>query len=110
MDEQIKERLSRRSVWVRALFMVIFALAYAIAEFLVWVVAVVQFFVVLFTGGANERLLQFGNNLSAYAWQVLRYVTFNSETQPFPFNDWPDEEVGENPWAGELPEEPESDG
>lgn len=99
MDEQIKERLTRRSVWVRALFMVLFAIAYSVAELLVWVVAIVQFFIVLFSGRANERLLQFGNNLSAYAWQVLRFVTFNTETQPFPFTEWPDEQVGENPWT-----------
>lgn len=102
MDDQIKERLTRRSVWARALFMVLFAVAYSIAELLVWVVAIAQFLVVLFAGPANEPLLRFGNNLSAYAWQVLRYVTFNSETQPFPFADWPDEAVDANPWSGDL--------
>jgi hypothetical protein len=25
-------------------------------------------------------------------------VTFNTETQPFPFSSWPDESVDENPW------------
>ena len=99
MDEQIKERLSRRSVWVRAIFMVLFAIAYGVAEFLVFVAIVIQFFIVLFTGGANERLLRFGNNLSAYIYRVLRFQTFNSEDQPFPFSDWPDEPATDNPWT-----------
>ncbi|MDE0063190.1 MAG: DUF4389 domain-containing protein [Gammaproteobacteria bacterium] len=112
MDEQIKERLTRRAVWVRALFMVFFAIAYAVAELVVWAVVVVQFFIVLFTGRANEKLLQFGNNLSAYVWRVFRYQTFNTESQPFPFDDWPEEKVGDNPWmeepelAEDPPEEP----
>ncbi len=112
MDDRIKERLTRRAVWVRALFMVFFAIAYAVAELVVWAVVVVQFFIVLFTGRANEKLLQFGNNLSAYVWRVFRYQTFNTESQPFPFDDWPEEKVDDNPWTEEpdtteeRPEEP----
>ena len=101
MNDQIKERLTRRAVWVRALFMVFFAIAYAIAELVVGAVVIVQFLVVLFTGGANERLLRFGNNLSAYVYRILRYQTFNTESQPFPFADWPNEKVADNPWMGE---------
>ena len=63
--------------------------------------AVIQFFIVLFTGGANEQLLRFGNNLSAYVYRILRFQTFNTESQPFPFADWPDEAVADNPWTGE---------
>ena len=99
MDEQIKKRLTRRSVWLRLLYMVIFAIALAVVEFLVWILVIAQFLIVLFSGRANERLLQFGNNISAYAWQLLRFQTFNTETQPFPFSDWPDEEVAETPWT-----------
>ena len=112
MDDRIKERLTRRAVWVRALFIVFFGIAFGIAELLVWVVVIVQFFIVLFTGRANDKLLAFGNNLSAYLWRVLRYQTFNTESQPFPFDDWPDEKVGDNPWMEEpgtaeaSPEEP----
>ena len=109
MDDQIKERLTRRSVWIRALFMVFFAIAYAIAELVVGAVVIVQFFIVLFTGGANEQLLRFGNNLSAYVYRILRYQTFNTESQPFPFSDWPDETVADNPWTGE-PETAEGPG
>ena len=115
MDEQIKERLTRRAVWVRALFMVFFVIAFGIAELLVWAVVVIQFFIVLFTGRANGQLLQFGNNLSAYVYRLLRFQTFNTESQPFPFADWPDETVADNPWTGEpdaaeeLPDKPAAD-
>ena len=101
MDEQVKERLTRSAIWVRALYMVFFAIAYGIAELLLWVLVVAQFLIVLFTGSANGRLLQFGNNLSAYIYALLRFLTFNTEIRPFPFADWPNEAVGENSWTGD---------
>ena len=65
------------------------------------VVVVVQFLLVLFTGRVNWRLLQFGNNLSAYFYALLRFQTFNTEVRPFPFADWPNETVeDDNPWTG----------
>ncbi len=102
MEDRIKERLARRPVWVRAIFMVFFAIAYGVAELVVWAVVIVQFFFVLFTGRTNEQLLRFGNNLSAYIYRLLKYLTFNSESQPFPFSDWPDEAVAESPWTEEA--------
>ena len=111
MENEIKERLTRRSVWVRALFMLFYAIAYGIAEFLLWTVAIIQFLFVLIAGRVNDRLLQFGNNLSAYLYQILRFLTFNSEAQPFPFSDWPDEPIDDNLWADEAhaPQPPKSD-
>ena len=103
MEEEIKQRLTRRDIWVRAIFMVIFVIAYSIAELLLTLVALAQFFIVLFTGQANRNLLQFGSNLSAYMYQLFRFLTFNSETQPFPFADWPREELGENVWLQAPP-------
>ncbi len=102
MDNEFKERLMRRSVWIRALLMALYAIAYVIAELLVWVVTIIQFLFVLVAGRANEQLLRFGNNLSAYVYQILRFLTFNSEAQPFPFSDWPDEPMDDNLWTQEF--------
>ena len=103
MEEEMKQRLTRRDIWVRAIFMVIFVIAYSIAELLLTLVALVQFFIVLFTGQANRNLLQFGSNLSTYMYQLFRFLTFNSEPQPFPFADWPREELGDNVWLQAPP-------
>jgi len=78
--------------------MVLFAIAYSIAEFVIVCIAIFQFFAALITGRVNEPLLRFGNNLSTYVYQVFRYQTFNSEVRPFPFTDWPDEPQTENDW------------
>ena len=101
MDEAMKDRLTSRDLWMRALFMILFVVAYAIAELLVTVTVIVQFVIILFTGSANELLIRFGNNLSTYVYQIIRFETFNTEERPFPFSDWPDEALEGNCWLRE---------
>lgn len=98
MDEELKQRLSRGDIWGRALYMIFFAIAYSAAEFVVTFLVIFQFLAILFTRRANEPLLKLGNNISTYVRQILRFQTFNTETKPFPFASWPEEEVGDNLW------------
>ncbi|MEE4360533.1 MAG: DUF4389 domain-containing protein [Pseudomonadales bacterium] len=81
------EPWASRSIWMRALFMVLFVVLYSVAETLVFVIVLLQFLIVLFTGEKNERLLAFGDQVSLYVYDVLRFQTFNSEDRPFPFSD-----------------------
>jgi len=69
--------------------MLLFVVAYGVAEILLLVTAVFQFLCRLVTGKTVERLLIFGENLSRYFYQIIRYMTFNTEEKPFPFSDWP---------------------
>ncbi|MFT4540080.1 MAG: hypothetical protein ACI841_002315 [Planctomycetota bacterium] len=41
------------------------------------------------------RVTRFGQMLSAYVYEVFRYITFNRDAAPFPFSDW-DELAGGN--------------
>jgi len=107
MDEEVKERLRSRDLWLRALYMVFFAIVSVIVRTVVTLLAFVQFIAILLTGHANEPLLQLGNNLSVYAYQIIRFVTFNTEMQPFPFSAWPDEEIDDNPWMDDVSAVPE---
>lgn len=88
----------RGDLWRRALFMVLFAVLYGVAEFVLWMVVVVQFLVVLFTGSANEQLLRLGSSLSIYSYQLFRYLTFTGDEQPFPMSAWPADEAEDSPW------------
>lgn len=89
MNDAVDKPWKDRSTWMRALYMVVFAVIYSVAEMVVVVVAVFQFFCVLFTGGKHEKTLDFGRSLSAYIYEILRFETFASEHLPFPFGDWP---------------------
>ncbi len=87
--QETRKSILARSTWLRGFFMLLFAFAYGVAELLLGVTAVFQFFCLLVTGKTVERLLIFGENLSRYFYQIVRYLTFNTEQRPFPFSDWP---------------------
>ncbi len=98
VDERARQRAMNGEVWLRGLFMLLFLVAYNIAEFIIVLLAIFQFVAVLVTGRANEPLLEFGNNLSVYVYEVFQFLTFNSEIRPFPFSPWPEEETGGGIW------------
>ena len=98
--------LTDRRIWVRILYMLFFWMAYAVAEFLLGVVAVFQALVTLFTGETNDAMHRFGKNLSAYIASILEFQTFNSEELVFPFADWPDIPPTSTPWTPEQADEP----
>ncbi len=87
--QETRKSIMAQSTWLRGFFMLLFAVAYGIAELLLLVTAVFQFLYLLVTGKTVERLLIFGENLGRYFYQIIRYLTFNTEERPFPFSDWP---------------------
>ena len=90
MGDEIRQNLRNRTTWWRALYMLLFTIIYGIAEIVVAAVVLFQLLSVLFTGSTNERLLNLGQNLSTYVYQILLFLTFNSDERPYPFGDWPD--------------------
>ena len=94
MKEETRENLVRSEIWIRAFYMVLFAIAYSLAEAIIVLLAIFQFVALLVTGKVNEPLLRFGKNLSVFMFDILEFQTFNSEFRPFPFSPWPDEEHG----------------
>jgi hypothetical protein len=109
MEHEMKQRLTSKNLWSRALFMVLFAIAYSLVEIILILLVVVQFFIVLLTARANEPLLKFGTNLGRYIYQIIQFQTFNSEAKPFPFSDWPEDEVSDNRWLDDPEFEEEED-
>lgn len=95
MDPELKSNLRKRQTWLRGLYMLLFIVIYHVAEFVVGAVVLLQFIFTLVSGNTNARLLQFGQSLSRYAYQILRFLTFNSEDLPFPFNEWPSADTGD---------------
>lgn len=91
MSNETKQNLKNGDTWKRILYMLLFVIAYAVAEFLLTAVVVVQVFFKLITGSLNKRLLVLGKQTSQYVYDILKFLTFNSEDMPFPFTNWPDE-------------------
>ncbi|MEZ5536615.1 MAG: DUF4389 domain-containing protein [Thiolinea sp.] len=81
-------QLRQRSKWMRILYMILFLIAYGITEFILTGIVIVQIILNLLTGDINPRLRGFSNDLSRYIYDILRFLTFNTEEKPFPLADW----------------------
>lgn len=88
MDEQINYNLTQIGTWKRIFFMLIFAAIGGLVRMLLWAVIILQVASTLLTGKANVNILNFGRSLSTYTYHILLFLTFNTETMPFPFSDW----------------------
>jgi len=89
MDEELKQHLQKKSTWMRAVYMLMFAIIFGLLEVVIATIVVFQFFLSLFTGNTNERMVQLGQSLSTYLYQITLFLTFNSEEHPYPFGTWP---------------------
>ena len=89
-ESKLERNLKTKSTWLRLVFMVIFYLIAGLASMVATAVVILGFFFVLFTGEANAHLKRFGAGLAAYIADIVSYLTYNTETKPFPFEgEWP---------------------
>lgn len=89
MFDELKRNFRRREIWIRGFYMLLFAIIYGVSKVVLGALVVFQFGFVLFTTRRNGPLLRFGASLSRFLYEVLLFLTFNTERKPFPFADWP---------------------
>ena len=86
----IEENLKSRSTWTRLLFMVISYFLLSLAAFVGSFIIILGFLWVLFTGEVNKQARQVGQSVAAYIYEIVRYLTFNTDDRPFPLGgEWP---------------------
>lgn len=89
MEHELKHNLKNRSTWIRGLYMLLFSLLAGIADIVLFGVILFQFVHKLITGSPNARLLKLGRGLASYVYQIIQFLTFNSEYHPYPLGAWP---------------------
>jgi len=77
------------SLWVRLAYMLLFLLLLSFVRVILLLVIGGQFLTLLITGADNKNLRSFGQSLASWIFQTMQFLTFNSDTKPFPFADWP---------------------
>ena len=82
-----------QSGWKRVIFVALFWVIFYFSQIVAAVVTVAQCVFVLVTNKPNQQLLKFGDSLGKYIHDILRYITFNSDQQPFPFADFPKADI-----------------
>lgn len=88
MNEETENTTLDRQKWVRLLYMMLFWGTLYMAKLITAVVVVIQVILRLFNQ-PNENLRRFGQKLALYTYQLIRYLTYNTEYKPFPFGEWP---------------------
>lgn len=91
MDDDTTQPYKNRNVWLRGLYMLIFMFLLGLVKFVAFAVILFQFLTVLFTTETNKKLLGFGRSLSIYQYQIMLFLTYNSEEHPFPMGEWPEQ-------------------
>jgi uncharacterized protein YqhQ len=89
-SSDLEKNVKQKSTWVRLFFMIVLAFLYGLSRFVIGAVIVIQFFYVLLTGKTKDVLKSFGHSLAIYSYEVIDYLTFNTDEKPFPFDgNWP---------------------
>jgi hypothetical protein len=73
----------------RLLFAVGFAFVGWLVFWLILVLGLLQFIVFAFQGHRNEELRHFSLGLVEYLWQLLSYISFGKDDEPFPLGNFP---------------------
>jgi len=85
LDPTIKRNLLNQNTWLRLAFMVLFVFIYTIVEVVIAGVVVLQFVSHLLTGTDNPILRVVGGFLGRFIYQMVLFLTYNTECKPFPF-------------------------
>lgn len=87
--EESSQKLGSKAQWIRGLYILLFFVISYIMIFVTFFTVVFQFILNLISKKSNEHLLNFGQTLSVYAFEIVNFITYNTEQMPFPFKAWP---------------------
>lgn len=97
---ELEQNLTARNTWVRVIYMLLFGFIFWLGSIVLTVVVVLQFLHMLIAGKGNDNLLQFGRQLGIYYRQIIDFLCYCDEYQPFPFGAWPKAESGQSKTTG----------
>ena len=102
-DDEETQELERGAIALRAVFSLLLAMILSVLNSLLAIVVIFQLVYSFVTQNLpSARVQELGNKLTAYYYQVLRYLTHNDSQIPFPFSDFPTPlEVGRPAYAQE---------
>jgi hypothetical protein len=89
--EPVTAPVSRTRILVRLLFTVLYLVLFGVVHFLITLAVVFQYIILLATLKPSEPLRRAANQLAAYGYRVMRYLTLNDNLQPFPLSEFPQE-------------------
>jgi len=81
----MKKMTERKEAWFRILVGIVSGIILHIWKILIGMLAIVNWFIVVFTGKRNRELADFSEYWNTELYKYCRYLTFVSNERPFPF-------------------------
>lgn len=91
MDLLAQSGIPRGKIGVRLVYTLIFVVILSLMNFMIQMIALMQYVILLLTRSYSEPLRSFSNKTAVYMYRLVRYITLNDNTKPFPFSDFPGE-------------------
>jgi cytoskeletal protein RodZ len=98
-----KEKGDHSEIFSRIFYTVLFCFIGWVTLWVFTFVVLIQFGFLLITGQVNKNLKGFNKEIGLFLYDMIKYLSFQSDIKPFPFRDWPyDEENNKNKNNSEL--------
>ena len=88
--QALKNNLTSEVFWLRLVFMLLSLLLVEIAASILVLLVIGQFLYRLFNESSHLTILEFSNSLGRFILHSYRFLSYQTEDKPFPFNDWPE--------------------
>jgi hypothetical protein len=91
MPDLSQETPSRKQIAIRLLYSLLYAAIFEVVKIIILLTALFEYLFLLVTLRHNEPARAFANQVAAYGYRVMRYLTLNDNQRPFPFSEFPAE-------------------
>ena len=75
----------RREAWFRILVVIVSGIILGVWKTLIWVLAVVNWFITVFSGKRHKGIAEFSEYWNTELYKFVKYMTFVTNERPFPF-------------------------
>jgi len=102
--------IARRNITVRFINAFFFMIVWKMVSVFIFFLTVFQFVYLFFTTKHSEAIKTLSHKLTVYSYKIMRYITLNENTIPYPFGKMPEEiePAEETDLSTPVPEKKES--
>jgi hypothetical protein len=99
MHDECPVTTCRKKIIKRMIYNLLYVAIFEVVKTIIQLTSMFEFLFLLVTLRHNEPVRTFANQVAAYGYRLMRYLTLNDNQRPFPFSDFPaaielpDEEV-----------------
>lgn len=92
MSLNVEQHIKKPSTWKRGLYILFYSICYQLAAAILFFIILFQFVLKLLSGDTHAELRQLSRRLATYLYQLIQFMSFNSNDKPYPYGEWPDDE------------------